>query len=287
MKIKNRLFPYPVLCMENDDYIDSSFEVTCSIEERISDVVLNFDITLENDDLKFLIHKGFAEFAIHLECSKTVFRTMVSTPSSKIQYSIPKSRVNGEIEVLALIVAAKKISGYRSESLNEDYDGESINFEKGAILAYYNLPEIRIFKNYEELVANDSFFTIVKRISQDKEEIHPITYDIADNKIKILVDENVYDEYIKYRSNQNLESVFHSLLVLPALVYMIDVLRNETVERYEQFYWYQKIKQSLKAQNLNFEEILDGEKSNVEIAQEMLLLPINKAFVGLSKAIED
>ena len=286
MKIKNRLFPYPVLCMENDDYIESQFDVTCKIDEGISDVVLNFDITLENDDLRFLIHKGYAQFAIHIECSKTVFRTMISTPSSKIQYSIPKSRVNGDIEVLALIVASKKINGYTSESLNEDYD-ELINFEKGSILAYVNLPEIRVFKNYEELVANDSFFTIVKRIAQDKEEVHPITYDIADNKIKILVDENVYDEYIKYRSNTNLEPVFHSLLVLPALVYMIDVLRVESVDRYEQFFWYQKIKQSLKAQNLNFEDILESEKSNVEIAQEMLLLPINKAFIGLAKAIED
>lgn len=27
MEIRNRLFPYPALCLDNDDYVDSSFDV--------------------------------------------------------------------------------------------------------------------------------------------------------------------------------------------------------------------------------------------------------------------
>ena len=33
MEIKNRLFPYPVLCDNNDDYIESKFDVTVTKEE--------------------------------------------------------------------------------------------------------------------------------------------------------------------------------------------------------------------------------------------------------------
>ena len=39
MEIKNRLFPYPVLCNENDDYEESSFYGKCNLKEELSDIM--------------------------------------------------------------------------------------------------------------------------------------------------------------------------------------------------------------------------------------------------------
>ena len=50
MEIKNRLFPYPVLCNENDDYKESSFYGKCNLKEELSDIILDFDLTLENNN---------------------------------------------------------------------------------------------------------------------------------------------------------------------------------------------------------------------------------------------
>ena len=38
MEIKNRLFPYPVLCEETDDYIEGCFDVEMTFEEKLSNL---------------------------------------------------------------------------------------------------------------------------------------------------------------------------------------------------------------------------------------------------------
>lgn len=289
MEIKNRLFPYPVLCVDNDDYIDSEFSVENKLVEELSDLLLSFNITLNNnEELQFLIQKGYAEFVIHIECSSTAFRTILKTAGNKINYRLAKSKVNGEVVILGAIVAKERISGYRSQHLNNDYD-EEITFEKGAILAYYNLPKIYIIKNYEELAGDNAFFTVVKRLSIEKDEQNPVTYDINESKIKILVDEEIYNEYIKYHANPNMEPLTNALLVMPALVYTIDTLRSESTEKYKSLYWYQKINKSCQLQGLDFEGdmIFNRDKTSIEIAQNMLLLPITRAFLGLSRVMEE
>ena len=40
MEIKNRLFPYPVLCEENDDYVDCSFNIKTEVKEELNDIVI-------------------------------------------------------------------------------------------------------------------------------------------------------------------------------------------------------------------------------------------------------
>lgn len=289
MEIKNRLFPYPVLCVDNDDYIDSEFYVENDLKEDLTDLSFSFDISLNNnEELQYLIQRGYAEFVIHIECSSTAFRTILRTAGNKIKYHIAKSKVNGEVVLLGAIVAKEKISGFKSKHLNEDYD-EEVSFEKGAILAYYNLPKIYITKNYEELAGDNAFFTVVKRISVEKDEQNPVTYDINEAKIKILVDEEIYNEYIKYHANPNMEPLTNALLVMPALVYTIDTLRSDGVEKFKSLYWYQKINKSCQLQGLNFEEdmIFDFDKTSIEIAQSMLLLPITRAFLGLSRVMEE
>lgn len=289
MEIKNRLFPCPVLCVDNDDYIDSEFYVENDLKEDLTDLSFSFDISLNNnEELQYLIQRGYAEFVIHIECSSTAFRTILRTAGNKIKYHIAKSKVNGEIVLLGAIVAKEKISGFKSKHLNEDYD-EEVSFEKGAILAYYNLPKIYITKNYEELAGDNAFFTVVKRISVEKDEQNPVTYDINEAKIKILVDEEIYNEYIKYHANPNMEPLTNALLVMPALAYTIDTLRSDGVEKFKSLYWYQKINKSCQLQGLNFEEdmIFDFDKTSIEIAQSMLLLPITRAFLGLSRVMEE
>lgn len=290
MEIRNRLFPYPVLCIENDDYVDSSFYVECKLTEELAHLVLNFNITLENNkELQWLIREGHAEFIIHIECSSTAFRTIRKTADSSTSFLIPKARVNKEIALLGAIVAAKKISGFQSSHLNEDYSEEPINFEKGAILAYYNMPKIFVTKEYEELAGGNAFFTIIKRIKTDETEQNPVTYDINDAKIKILVDEEVYDEYIKFHTNPNMEALTGALLVMPALCFMLETIRAEaSTEKYKPLYWYQKIKKACKLQGVDFEnDLIQGEMTSVEIAQQLLKLPINRAFAGIARVIEE
>ncbi len=286
MEIKNRLFPYPVLCMENDDYIDCKFDVRYNYIEDLKNIILQFDVELDNKELTELIRQGKAEYLVHIECSNTSFRKVVHNEGKHFEYRIPKTKVNKEIFLVGMVVAKENITGFYSSSFNEDYD-ESVDFEKGSILAYRNMPRIIVLKNYEELASDDAFFTIVcKNIGQDMEE--PVTFDLNGNKIKIYVDDSIYNEYVKFHTNPIMKPLMISMLVMPALVYVIEEIRNNGIENYISCYWYQKIKKSCELQGKRLvDDIIDSDATSIEIAQEMLQLPVGKAFRNLSAVAEE
>lgn len=277
MEIKNRLFPYPVLSDETDDYVKGKFGVDTKVTEEIGSIHISFDIHLENNEMLDLIRMGEAEYVIHLECISTAFRKALKTDINQLSYRIPKDRVNNEISVLAMVVAKKKIENYFSSDWNEDYEGTSVVFEKAAILAYRNLPKIYISKNYEELAENESLFSVVKMVSIDKEEEKPITFDLNGDRIKILVDEATYNAYIRF---QHSTAIALSLLVLPAVTYMIEELRVD-FDIYHSKRWFLKLSGYFKSMGENFKEIIDSDKNAVELAQEMLKYPIGKTYEQL------
>lgn len=286
MEIKNRLFPYPVLCMENDDYVNCRFNIRIKQTEELKDIVLQFNVDLDNKELLQLVREGRAEYLVHMECSNTSFRKVVRNAGNSFTYRIPKGKVNKEVYLVAMIVAKQTITNFYSSNFNEDYD-EPVEFAKGAILAYRNLPRIIVLKNYEELASDDSFFTIVcKNSGQDIDE--PVTFDLNGNKIKIFVDDSIYNEYVKFHTNPVMKPIMISMLVMPALAYVIEEIRGDGIENYVSCYWYQKIKKSCELQGKRFvEDIIDGDATSIEIAQEMLQLPLGKAFRNLSAVAEE
>ena len=289
MEIRNRLFPYPVLCAENDDYINCSFNIKTNMTEEIADFVFTFDVELENNnELSWLIRDGFADVIVHIECSSTAYRTVVGVTGNKRAFRISKSRVNNEVYLVGMIVAKKDIKGFTSTNLNEDYGTEPIDFHKGAILAYRNLPKYLITKNYEELAGDNTFFTIIKRTTLEKAELLPVIYELSSPKIQIIVDEKTYDEYIKYHNNPLMEPITNTLLVMPAIAYMVETLREQGCDSFKTLFWYQKLRKACKLQEKDFEQdIIGSDKSSLEIAQELLRYPIGRAFESLSRVIEE
>ena len=278
MEIRNRLFPYPVLCDETDDYEEEELNVTSSTREGINDINVLVSFNLQNQEMLDLIRMGYAEYVLHLECSSTSFRKVIRSDVSEIAYSIPKSRVNVEVTVLALVVAKRRIENFISDSLNEDYEGESITFEKASILAYKNLPRIYVYKNYEELAGNESLFSIIKVGLPDDEEVKPLTFNLNGDRIKIMVDPKTYAAYIHF---QQKSSIAMSMLVMPALLYMIDELK-ESFDSFSNYMWFVKMKQFYKAQGKDFrDDVIFSDRNIVEIAQEMLKSPIGKAYRDL------
>ena len=59
--------------------------------------------------------EGKAEYVIHLECSTTAFRTTVHTISQQESCEIPVGRLNGKLEIIALIVAKEDIRQFSSK----------------------------------------------------------------------------------------------------------------------------------------------------------------------------
>ena len=162
--------------------------------------------------------------------------------------------------------------------MNEDYSGTTINFDKASILAYRNMPRIYVYKNYEELAGNESLFSIVKVGLPDDEEVKPLTFELGEERIKIMVDPKTYEAYLHFKQKP---AIAMSMLVLPALIYAIDELQASP-DSFSNCKWLIKMKQYYQAQKLDFkDEVIESDKNVVEIAQEMLKSPIGKAYRNL------
>ena len=113
MNIKNRLFPYPVLCGETDDYLDSAnFVLESDITETAHELLLKYDYIVHCNSLETVIRKGEAEYVLHVECSTTSFRIALKSTVPHIEYRLPKARVNGEINLVAMIQRHSKDPKY-------------------------------------------------------------------------------------------------------------------------------------------------------------------------------
>ena len=280
MVIKNRLFTYPVLCGETDDYNeDVEFAVIPNLTETTHELIFSYDFEINNcDALDTLLRMGKICCVLHIECSTTAFRIALKSTTPHIDYRLPKSRVSGEVNLVAMLTAAMDISNYNCPELNEDYAEEMVNFKKGSILAYHNLPAIYVSKKTETLANSDSFFSVVKQASLDVNEIKPLTFNINSDKIQIFVDGRTYDAFVNYRDT---EAIAMSMLVLPAVTYMINEV-SDNPETYAQYQWFQRLSKYYRANGKDFvEDVLKRDDNPVTIAQEMLQNPVSRAYRSL------
>ena len=286
MNITDRLFSYPILSSEKNDYDNSAFEVNLDYKMNgVNNIKLNFSISTNNDEINELINLGLVEYLIHLECSTTSYRTAIHTISMYETVEIPIGRLNGKLEVVVLIVAKEPIKNFVSKDWNEDYEGLSFDISKGNILGYENLPPIDIVKGYEELSNASSIFTVYKRLTNEPK---PIDVNIDSSLIKIGLGTNEYDIYSRFCKKTQFQPILNSMLVFPSLVYVFEELKQESgIEANSGKVWFISLEKAYEKRGVNFiEEICDEEKTSIQLAQEAMELPLSDAFATLSELFE-
>lgn len=278
MNITNRLFTYPVLSDEKDDFINSIFHVDYEQSmQGVNSLKLVFDITMNCEDLERLIIDGKADYVIHLECSTTAYREVIHSVSKHIEHVIPIGRINGSFDAVAFIILKKNIKNYYCSDWVEDFSNPIPNLTVGTILAYQNLSSLDITKDYEEFTNAGSIFSIYKRVT---EEDCPAEINLDSTKIRIGLGTKDYDVYAVYSGKTELQSLFHSMLILPALVYVFEELKQEGGEEtYHNKEWFLALEKAYSKRGIVFmEEVLNPEKTSYQLAQEAMELPLSKAF---------
>ena len=81
-----------------------------------------------------------------------------------------------------------------------------------------------VTKDYEEFTNAGSIFSVYKRITEGD---CPAEINLDSTKIRIGLGTKDYDIYAMYSGKTELQSLFHSMLILPALVYVFEELRQE------------------------------------------------------------
>ncbi len=278
MNITNRLFTYPVLSDEKDDYKDSLFNVDFEqARQGVNSLKLTFDIAMNCKELEQLILNGQAEYVIHLECSTTAYREVLRSVSKHIEHTIPIGRINGSFDAVAFVILKKNVANFTCVDWVDDYSGIAFNLFAGSILAYQNLQSLDITKDYEEFTNAGSIFSIYKRITEDD---RPAEINLDSSKIRIGLGTKDYDIYAIYAAKTELQALFHSMLVFPALVYVFEDLKQEGGEdTYHNKEWFIALKKAYLKRDIVFmEEVLNPEKTSYQLAQEAMELPLSKAF---------
>lgn len=276
MDIRNRLYPYPVLSENTDDYIDSSFSIDkVDVRKGIGEIEFSVNLTLNNDGIKELLDSNHAEIVVHIECSQTCFRTLIRNTEMNITHKVREHFLNGKVSLCVFIIAKSDLKGYTNISLNEDYEGMTFDMNRGSILAIGGQVNVDIIKEVEELSKIPSIFSIC-RCAEDTDESMKI--DICGEKIAITLCNDSFQNYKIIAENPRMIPVFHSMVIIPALIYAFETLKHEDLDSYSDLRWYKAINRTLQKYNLMLNKETLENIPSYEIAQKLLDLPLNKAF---------
>ena len=278
MNITNRLFTYPVLSEEKDDYKSCEFTVHFdNFMDGVNTLKLVFDITMDCPEIEQLILEGKAEYIIHLECSTTAYREVLHSMSTHIEHELPINRITGTFDAVAFVIAKKNIAKFSCLDWDDDFDNMSFSLSQGSIIAYQNLDRLEITKDFEEFTSANSIFTVYKRLTDvDK----PAEVNLESSKIRIGLGSKDYDIYSTYANKSELQSVFHAMLVLPTLVFVFEELKQEGgYEQYHSKDWFIALEKSYLKRGITLmDEVLTSDKNSIQLAQEAMELPLSKAF---------
>lgn len=287
MNITKRLYTYPVLSEERDDYVDSIFDAEVQYKMNgVNNLQFDFDIEMDNKDLQRMILAGDAEYVIHIECANTSFRTAIHDISNHVSKEIPIGRINGRIEIIVLIATKKDVSHFVNSKWDDDYQGLSFELSKGSILAYKNIPVIDIVKNYEEFNSASSIFKVYKRLTSEPK---PMEIDLSTAQIGIGVGLQKYEIYSRFCDKEELQPILNSMMIFPALVYVFEELKQENgIDNYSGRNWYVSLSKAYEKRGIDLaDELLNSDKTSVQLAQEAMELPLNAALRKFADLFEN
>ena len=135
--VKSKSWPWPVLRSCSADYPRSEFQYHVDLQKLEDSTRLHLTVKfyLGDRNLRQLIEKGRAKYALLISCSTTHFREYVSSEFSQIEWDAEDGRLAGRIDITPFIVAHRRIDNFRAPNWHADYDGRSFTIEPGSVLA--------------------------------------------------------------------------------------------------------------------------------------------------------
>lgn len=282
MKLSNKYFPYPVITYYYNDYSNSIFDCEMQVSRNINTLEFLFNITNTDNVLCSMLSSGDVEYVIHFECPQTSYRNIIKSDNSIIINSILENKLQGKLYICVLIVAKKDIRGYSNDNFNLDYNGFSFDFKRGSIMGVSKEFEVPVIKNVEEFEKVPSIFVIAKDMSSDTSGMK---IELGENKIKIFLNESDFSMYNLYSKSPEYSNIVNCILILPALVYTFNYIKNEldcSEDDLASYRWYQVIEHALEKKGLELNKELLHRMESYELAQKILDLPVERAFKSIS-----
>ena len=283
MDIRFRLYPHPVLSSVSDDY-RTGITFSCDVKKGIRELVFTMDSQVDDQGILDLIANGQAEYAYHIECPLTSFRLMIKSEIPWVTRHIPERDLNGQVSVCCFVIAKEDLVGYSNPNFNADYAGLSFDIDRGSILGIGGQCSITVTKEIDDLAKIPSIFSIC-RSADDSDTSMKINVD--SDKIAIILNSTNFQSYKVMISMPTMISVFHSMIIMPALIYVFEMLRREGIDEYMNKRWCQGLRKALERSDVQLNADTLENIPSFELAQKILDLPVNRALRDISSAGEN
>lgn len=287
-------YPNPVLAPGRDDYISGCEFYTIIKEDKVyvdsENIVIPVSYKLVCKGLECLIKEGKAVVAINVRCSALSYRRIFCFTRDKTEMviSIPKFNVAKKIELTGSIIASIPNKSFRCEKEFNDvyFSGATFDIQKGDILALDSTQIIPVDDSELEKPIS-SIFSIVKSETTDCSET--ICPDFYDDKIKVNVSKDLYDNYHAFKEDNNGAFLRYAsgILIYPVLVEAVGIVLKvlkEGDEELEEKRWFRTIMKKSEFLQINLTE---SSSSAVSIANKLLGDIAVDALKGLKTSIED
>ena len=278
MQLKsNKLFPYPVLWEEKDDYKrNDTFSLIANYSTFPKKTELQIVVDLKNNQLLSLVG-SVIDVVCHIECPATKYRNSFILKIGDNVITIPSNELNGKVEIVAVLQSKCKIEKYRNEDFNDFYKDISFDIEPYSILAISSQYSIQIDKENDNLSNVSSIISVIP----DSENKKAMTVSCENpNKIYIKLPSKSYSHYSAISKNESYNELIFSLLIVPALVSVFDYLiKAEEFDVFEDYRWFRGLSKKIKEVTKSELTIELLKKSDLlELSQRILAYPVDDAF---------
>lgn len=282
MRIRNRLYPFPVLRPTTGDYAHSTFKCTVSPIITENECALQFDLVCTNKDILQLIDERKAIYAVHVECKYTYFRKLIYSPDPKFSVRIAGQTVDRAIEICPVIIATENYEQYSNSDLDDVYDGETIVIGAGNPIAIGNQFTIDICKEKDPLKKLSSPFCVLPY--PDTQE-HPaqkyatVNYSDPDQLI-IYIPEDDHAILSRIQDAKNMDTI-HAALFFPSLIEVLDYMKTDASDVDQEKRWYVAL--NSKAVEMGLGDIRGNALSAYELAQSLFGYPLSRWLKGYTR----
>lgn len=284
MQIVNSIYPYPVLSLDDDDYIASSnFEVEFSLTPATSlkNANVHCKFKLHDQSLEDLIKRGLAGFYLHVENSRASYRKLYALEigTNTFDLEIDPKLMRQKVELSGFLLAKQEIKYHQSESINSELYGPNYVFPTLNV----GDPLAVAFTTNVNIDDTDSFKSVTSIIKVAKSKSDCMLVDPDGEIVYVYLPEKQYEQYVKY---QGMQEVILTMVILPALTQLLNymvIFRNGDIDGQK---WYQVIERKIKSLDLDLQDLMKQNVSALELAQKILDNPLERAFMEIQGVIE-
>lgn len=280
MKLNNVSLPYPVLG-NSDDITPILPADSIAVSTSFDNDTYTFAIRLnqDNPDITQLIADGYAAYTCEVTCPRTYLRLCYRSDTPEFTINLGRREVFSRIEFNCFVTVFKTIEDYSNSCQNEDYGAATFRMEPGDILAAFPTASYNADLKYDLLYSAGSFMVVL-----DGEEAKHTWFDANDDKIKVYLPHDMFEQFRTMSENRNFNELFHASIVFNALFKILSEYNEKT---HGEYLWAESIKYRINSEQELSEFNIEDRSQAYELAQALLADPYKRLFNHLQQRQEN